>query len=114
MNNKSRKKLASLEVIRVLAFVMVMLAHTEIKSLPIRGFGGGGVELFLLLNGFLMAYNYYDRTLENHNIKNNFVFSIKKIAKLYPLHMITMMMMMVFDCVGPQKESLYKIIATVF
>ena len=109
------ERLLSLEGVRVFAFIMVMLAHTGISVLSIRGLGGG-VSLFLILNGFLMAYSYYnkfDNIFNEIGIKNNFFFSIKKLRKLYPLHIITMLMMILFNFIGPVKNFI-KAFVTIF
>lgn len=111
----NKQKLYSLEGIRGLAFLMIMFAHTKLSYLPIRGLGGAGVTIFFMLNGFLMTYNYYDYDdkFGKLDFKHNFRFSLKKIYRLYPLHIITMLMMVVFDFLGPHKESLIKSFITI-
>lgn len=61
--------------------------HTNI---PLKtNFGGWGVSIFLVLSGFLMSYSYNNRDLPS-TIKDCCRFSIKKIKKLYPLHLLTL------------------------
>lgn len=75
------KKILSLQGIRALCFLGIFLEHSGVISL-----GSWGVEVFFVLSGFLMTYNYYDRKIEESNLK----FAFRKIKKLYPLHIIMM------------------------
>lgn len=50
------RRLNSLQGLRAVAFMGVFLGHCGIGS------GGGmGVSVFLVLSGFLMIYNYYQK-----------------------------------------------------
>ncbi len=90
MNNGIIKKgkINSLQAIRALAFIEILIAHCEGPAS-----GACGVSIFLILSGFLMIYSYLDRELEC-SLKNCVIFSVKKIKKLYPLHIITMLLPM--------------------
>ena len=46
-NSSVNKKLLNLDIIRAVAAVMIVLVHLELF-----GWGGHGVELFLLLTGY--------------------------------------------------------------
>ena len=48
------------------------------------------MSCFFVLSGFLLVNSYKDKKLEL-SFLHNFKFSIKKIKKLYPLHIITML-----------------------
>ena len=76
------KKLNSLQVIRALACVGVITGHSGMTKL-----GAWGVSVFLVLSGFLMSYVYDDRKLESSFV-SNIKFSVKKIKKLYLLHIL--------------------------
>ena len=91
----ARARIDSLHAIRGLAFLGIFLYHA-VKTFP----GGGvfydlistgpgpcGVSVFFILSGFLMTYSYWDREPER-NLKACAAFSIKKIRRLYPLHLI--------------------------
>ena len=85
----------SLEVIRAIAFLGVFLYHA-IRTFPGEGaiykffaksLGPWGVSVFFVLSGFLMTYSYWDRPPKNSFIES-ILFSIKKVKKLYPLHLV--------------------------
>ena len=44
----------------------------------------------MALSGFLMTCNYYDRPRTAPGLRSAMVFSLQKIRKLYPLHLIMM------------------------
>ena len=79
-----QKRLDTLQPLRALAFLAIFTSHSELSSL-----GAWGVSVFLVLSGFLMFYNYHDRTLGT-SLKDSLFFSFNKIKKLYPLHIFTM------------------------
>ena len=55
--SKGQKRLASIQVIRAIAFIFIFLSHVEL--IPT---GGIGVSLFLVLSGFCMTFSYLDKT----------------------------------------------------
>lgn len=89
------ERIGSLQVIRAVAFMGVFLYHA-IKTFPGEGTlysifakspGPWGVSVFFSLSGFLMTYSYWNRPPQN-SFKESVLFSIKKIRKLYPLHLL--------------------------
>lgn len=82
MNDK--EKILSLQPLRAFAFLGVLLAHGEIIYL-----GNWGVSVFFVLSGFLFVYNYYDREMP-FTLKNSIIFALKRIKKLYPLYICTL------------------------
>lgn len=84
---ETNKKIKSLQAVRFIAFIIIFLVHTD----AINGsFGGVGVSIFLVLSGFVMTYAYWEKEM-NYSIKGAIQFSINKIKKLYPLHIVTML-----------------------
>lgn len=75
----------SLQVLRAIAFIMIFLSHCNIYSS-----GPMGVSIFLVLSGFLMYYNQNSKDeLLLSRAKEYLQYSIKRINKIYPLHIIT-------------------------
>ena len=98
MSFSKKQRLYSLEAIRCLAFLGVFLSHSEITSKLFAGTGAWGVSVFLVLSGFLIAYNHYG---SNEFVDYKFIdclkFTFKKIKKLYPLVIITTLLMIPFN-----------------
>lgn len=84
------QKIDSLQTVRALAFWGVFSSHCGVTDL-----GAWGVSVFVLLSGFVMIYTYYDKTLEN-TILGSIRFSIRKIKRLYPLHILMTLAAFVF------------------
>ena len=95
-NEMKKEKMKSLQALRAFAFLGIFVFHAGFIDL-----GAWGVSVFFVLSGFLMMYSYYDRpTQESISLKSSIGFSSKKIKKLYPLHLVTMVIAisyMVFD-----------------
>ena len=72
------KRINSLQGLRAVAFGSIFFEHC--------GIGGGGslgVSVFIVLSGFLMTYNYWNKELDV-GLKGNFRLSIQKIKRLSP------------------------------
>ncbi|MBQ2944590.1 MAG: acyltransferase [Ruminococcus sp.] len=80
------QRLDNLQGLRAIAFVLIFLSHCGIGDLA-----RWAVTLFFVLSGFLMVYNYYSRDNIACSIKQNILFSYKKINKLFPLHLIMLL-----------------------
>lgn len=87
MSTKSKQeKMVSLQALRGLAFLGIFLNHAK----GIINWSQLGVSVFFVLSGFLMIYTYGNKDF-TVSIKNNFYFAIKKIKRIYPLHILTML-----------------------
>lgn len=75
----------SLQALRALAFLGIFLFHAGATIF----WSSLGVSIFFVLSGCLMYYQYDNKDI-SHTLKENILFSWKKIKKLYPLHIITM------------------------
>lgn len=87
MNNSTKNnKIDSLQALRTIAFLGIFFSHSTffIKWPKL------GVSVFFVLSGFLMMYTYEQKEF-SLSLKNNISFSLNKIKKLYPLHIITML-----------------------
>lgn len=85
-----RGRIQSVQSLRAMAFLGIFTSHCQATSL-----GAWGVSVFIILSGFLMYYNYSDRNL-CYGIENSMRFSINKIKKLYPLHIVMMCLSAIF------------------
>lgn len=86
----SNNKIQSLQALRAIAFLGIFLFHA---GLIWGNFGGFGASVFICLSGFLMTYSYYNKKIDD-GLGNYFKFAIGKIKRLYPLHIITMLMVL--------------------
>lgn len=103
------KRLDQIQALRGIAFLGVFLSHTGLKWFGAAGHWGASV--FLVLSGFLMfvSYSGNDR-IKRISLRDNIVFSWRKIKKLYPLHICTMVAMMLFSFVGGGGQTPWKLL----
>ena len=84
-----RKRLDSLQALRALACIGVMLSHAGFSGRAFAGSGAWGVSVFFVLSGFVMIYSYYGRgKIQSCSMKDSFRFALGRIKKLYPLMII--------------------------
>jgi len=88
------KKILALQGLRAVAFLGIFSQHAGLGM-----WGTKAVSVFLILSGFLMTYTYTGR-IENDNLPNCFKFGVKKIMKLYPLHILTMLAAIALEFYG--------------
>ena len=92
-------KINQIQALRGIAFLGVFLSHTGLKWFGAAGHWG--VSVFLVLSGFLMFVSYSGNSrIERISIRDNIAFSWRKIQRLYPLHICTMVAMMLFAFIG--------------
>lgn len=86
--SETKRRIESIQVIRAIAFILIFLSHVELIST-----GPIGVSLFLVLSGFCMTYAYLDRSEKTPapSLGNNLKFTWRKLKKLYPLHVVTLL-----------------------
>ena len=90
-----KKLISSLQGLRAVAFLSVVLSHCGAPWL-----GPWAITVFVALSGFLMTCNYYDRPRTAPGLRSAMVFSFQKIRKLYPLHLIMMAAALLFVLKG--------------
>tara|TARA_Y100000768_G_scaffold289138_1_gene223291 strand:+ start:8218 stop:9303 length:1086 start_codon:yes stop_codon:yes gene_type:complete len=102
---ENKKKISYLESLRGIAALMVAISHFRIDSLIYQNqFVGNSylwVDFFFVLSGFVIALNY------QFNIKNSkdlYVFQAKRFLRLYPLHIIMLLMFLGLECAEYLKE----------
>lgn len=93
------KTIDSIQALRAWAFLGIFVSHTGF--ICFQGGGAWGVSVFFILSGFLMTYNYYGKNrIQTVSLKNNIQFAWGKIKHFYPLHIITMLAMLIFMFTG--------------
>ena len=91
-----KKYFNSFEGLRLFAFLNVFLLH--IGSYRITSFKNNAawaVSFFFMVSGFLYGYKLYSE--KNLSINETSDFSIKKILKIYPLYLVTLIAMFPFS-----------------
>ena len=86
-------KIVSLQVLRAVCFFMIFFFHAHIGNM-----GALAVSVFFVLSGFVMTYSY-NNYKEKVTLKESILFSLNKIKKLYPLHIIMMLSILIFDLI---------------
>lgn len=85
------KRIDSFQALRGIAFLGIAASHCSIALL-----GPWSVSIFFVLSGFVLMYSYQNRDI-NCGLKDNFLFSIKRIEKLYPLYFISTVVMIILN-----------------
>lgn len=78
------RKIETVQVLRAIACIAIYIHHYKLLEI-----GEWAVSVFIILSGFIMYYSYNNRVLEK-TFGFSVKFSIKKICRLYSLHIITM------------------------
>lgn len=94
------EKMNQFQGLRALAIIAIFISHTWLG--PFGALGAFGVSIFFVLSGFLMMYNYYPR---ENDPKFGLAFVWKKVKKLYPLH-IVFMLVGLFYCLLSDPQSI--------
>ena len=105
---KDGGKILSLQALRALAFIAIFLSHSYNN---LENFGIFGVSIFIILSGFCMMLAYEKRRVYT-KLRHRISFSIKKIAKLYPLHLICIiaaLFLFGFDGITTIRQLLFNI-----
>ena len=112
-------KVSSIEFLRFFAALMVLLWHYQHFYLPYNFFfeinifdniesnqpfynylflfykyGYRGVDLFFIISGYVFSYVYINDSKENISLKSFFLF---RFARLYPLHFLTLFLIMLLQ-----------------
>lgn len=107
------QKLLSLQALRGYAIVGVFLCHEHVLDVG----GQWGVSVFFMLSGFLLVYKYYKSDILRCSVVNNFFFAVNRIKKLYPLHIVTMIMGTILELqygIDNKMQFAIKIISNIF
>lgn len=93
-NSHVKKRLYSLQLLRGLAAVLVVLAHCDLIFSQNYGtgfffryftFGGSGVDFFFVLSGFIIIYVHRDEIGQSQKL---FPFLFKRFTRIYPIYWV--------------------------
>ena len=125
VQNVKVSTLSSLTGIRAFAALWVVLYHYIIVEFMHPEFGLAtlsnghyAVDLFFILSGFILSYNYYDK-LAIFSLKKCFDFMEKRFARLYPIHIICfllslgMYILLLVQGGKPQSDQSYSLFSAV-
>lgn len=102
--------LNSIQALRAIAFLAIVTYHCGITP-----GGPWGVSVFLVISGFCLVYGYSKRAFPV-SVKHNFVFVVRRTQKLYPLHIILMIFVILRECIEKNEitVSLMRVFADSF
>lgn len=83
------RRIDSIQALRGIAFLFIFLGHCSV--IP-SGFAAFGVSIFIILSGFLLTIKNGRRI--DTNVRSNVKFAWRKIKRLFPLHVICTLLMM--------------------
>lgn len=89
-----RGRITSLQALRALAFFGIFFSHTIRPTM----WAVLSVSVFYVMSGFLMYYRYEEKEIRS-SVKGNFLFALSKIKKMYPLHIITLVLALLMNIV---------------
>lgn len=92
---KVLQKLNPLQGLRFLGFLLIFLNHAGwlLCSEKYFDFGACGVEIFFVLSGYLVAYNYRNAEFA-YDLKSSFLYMLSKAKKFYFLHFLTFLIVL--------------------
>lgn len=80
------EKIQSLQALRGIAILIIMMAHCELFIPMVQV----ALSLFIMLSGFVLTYAYCDKEV-SASFAGCVHFVISRIKKLYPLHVVTLL-----------------------
>lgn len=91
-SNDGNGRIESLQALRAIAFIGIFLTHAGAPY----AWPALGVSVFYAMSGFLMTFKHINDELD-YSLKGRVLFSLKRIKKLYPLHILTMICAIVLN-----------------
>lgn len=89
-------KLNGIAGLKFIAVLLMFYWHSELTNVipSIMEFGARGCEFLFVVSGFLVAYNY--KRKHDNIFKETICYSSKKFIKVWPLHLLTAIVMFFF------------------
>lgn len=94
------RRIDNLTGVRAVAALWVVLFHLNVSATPVHGrlgkvveHGMYGVDLFFVLSGFVLSMVYTGRMPERFRWSAYRDFLLRRFAKIYPLHLLTLLAM---------------------
>lgn len=84
---KEKKKSGSIQALRAIAFFEIFLRHCYVPYFT----GAFGVSVFFVLSGFCMELSYFRKPVQEISGRGSLAFALKKISKIYMLHILMML-----------------------
>lgn len=104
----NRRYYYSLDALRGIAALLVFMYHMANSSiLTSNAFiasAGIYVDLFFILSGFVIYHNYKNKI---YNLKSGFTFIKRRFKRIYPLHVYTLLIMLIFESFRYLLENFY-------
>ena len=101
INSVNSPRLGSLQALRAISFLAILAYHCGI--LPT---GPWAVTIFFVLSGFVMYYSQSKKQMFTHTLRSGMQLTVRRIAKLYPLHVIMMLVIIFRENIGADVVSL--------
>ena len=99
---KKRNMILPLQAVRAIACLMIFAYHGIGPKINFAGVWG--VSVFFVLSGFVLVYSYWDRPTSNPTIKGAAAFSWSKIKRLFPLHVIMLIVGLIRELLQQQNS----------
>lgn len=85
------KRFSAFQGLRTIAFALIFFSHScGFLNMASGGIGAVGVEIFIVLSGFLVEYHFKDSGLPV--VRQSAAYAKKKLVKFYWLHILTMIL----------------------
>tara|TARA_B100001564_G_C20664167_1_gene682954 strand:- start:2729 stop:3745 length:1017 start_codon:yes stop_codon:yes gene_type:complete len=121
----SHSRIASLELLRFLSSISVVIFHYKnilinnrlnlISELPFNKilnlfytYGYYGVHIFFSISGFIFAYTYLEKNISAKK------FFVNRFSRLYPLHFLTLLIIVFFEILDPNFFKNYNEINNIY
>lgn len=99
-----------LQGLRALSFLAIFCCHSRLVQ---NGIYVWGVSVFFILSGFLISYHHYDdKVVENPDLKELFIFTYRRVKKIYPLFLATLIFAVLFEAIRDRTMILEGLPAT--